>query len=342
MLLSMDLDGTDELMTTLERIDKGVFDCSLKIKRLMYSPSTPAESTMSSMEGSGVKLPKLAIPKFDGDIMNWRTFWEQFCISIHDKSSLSDSEKLAYLRHSLKDGSARNMIEGLSRSGECYKEAIDSLKARYDRPRLIHQTHVKKIIEATTLKDGSGRELRRLHDTVQQHLRALKAMGHEPPGPFVTSLIELKLDTTTMFEWQRYTQDSADMPHYQKLLDFINLRAQACEASTTEPKKSPRNEERSTRRVPSSTRSVASFAAGASDPTVSLCVVCKTEKHPLYACTQFKSFSHDKKVSTLKSHNYCLNCLRPGHFVRDCKSLYKCKKCQMPHHTLLHIEQLEE
>ena len=80
-------------------------------------------------------------------------------------------------------------------------------------------------MEAAALKDGGGRELRRLHDTIQQHLRALKAMGHDPPGPFVTSLIELKLDATTIFEWQRYTQDAADVPHYQKLLDFINLRA---------------------------------------------------------------------------------------------------------------------
>ena len=33
-LLSLDFDG-DTLMTTLERLDKGVFDCLLKIKRLM-------------------------------------------------------------------------------------------------------------------------------------------------------------------------------------------------------------------------------------------------------------------------------------------------------------------
>ena len=60
-----------------------------------------------------------------------------------------DSEKLTYVRHSLKDRSAKN---GLSQMGECYKEAIDNLKMRYDRPRLIHQTQVKKIIEAPALK----------------------------------------------------------------------------------------------------------------------------------------------------------------------------------------------
>ena len=80
------------------------------------------------------------------------------------------------------------------------------------------------IIEATLLNNGSSKELSRLHD-VQQHPRALKAMGHEPFRPFITST--LKLDTNTMFEWQKYSQDSVYVPHYQKLLEFINLRTQA-------------------------------------------------------------------------------------------------------------------
>ncbi len=145
------------------------------------------------------------MPTFDGNLINWRSSWEQFVISIHERSSLSDAEKLAYLKHALKDGSARQVVEGLSGSGENYKEAIDCLHARFDRPRLIHQAHVRSIIEAPALKDGNSRELRRLHDTVSQHLRALKAMDLDPTGSFITSLLELKLDTNTMFEWQKHT-----------------------------------------------------------------------------------------------------------------------------------------
>ena len=43
-------------------------------------------------------------------------------------------------------------------------------------------------------------------------------------------------------------------------------------------------------------------------------------------------------LSTLKDNNYCLNCLKPGHFVRECKSLHRCRTCQKPHHSLLHVE----
>lgn len=59
--------------------------------------------------------------------------------------------------------SQRNAIEGLSRTGDSYDEAVQSLKIRYDRPRLIHKAHVRVILKTPSLRDGSSRELRRLH-----------------------------------------------------------------------------------------------------------------------------------------------------------------------------------
>ena len=66
--------------------------------------------------------------------------------------------------------------------------------------------------------------------------------------------------------------------------------------------------------------------------------ICKADKHPLYACTKFKSMSNDQKVSTLITNDLCLNCLGPGHFVKQCKSDYRHRKCQRPNHTALHID----
>ena len=245
-------------------------------------------------------------------------------MSVHECSQLSDAEKLVYLCQALRDGVARSAIEGLSRSGEHYKEAVECLCSRFDRPRLIHQAHVRKIIEAPSLRDGSGKDLRRFHDTMQQHLRALKAMGHEPPGPFLTSLLELKLDVDTTFEWRRHSQSSTGIPHYHELLDFVNLRAQASETANPNPgrNKPPRNPP------------VNSFAA---DVNISQCVVCK-EKHPLYACPKFNTLPHKQKLFTIRDHHFCMNCLGGDHFIRNCRSNNRCKKCQKPHHTLLHTE----
>ena len=43
-------------------------------------------------------------------------------------------------------------------------------------------------------------------------------------------------------------------------------------------------------------------------------------------------------ISTLKENKFCINCLKPGHFVKQCKSLHRCRKCQKLHHTLLHVD----
>ena len=43
-----------------------------------------------------VKLPKLEISKFDGDIINWQGFWDQFQIAIHQSDSLADIDKFTY------------------------------------------------------------------------------------------------------------------------------------------------------------------------------------------------------------------------------------------------------
>ena len=185
---------------TLSRyiLSKKIFDYGHKIKKLLGQ-----HGSVSVDESKGVKLPKLEVPMFDGNLLNWKTFWEQFCVSVHSRTNISDAEKLV---QALKDGKAKHTIEGLSRTGDQYNEAVECLQQRYDRPRLIHRIHVQTIVETLQVKDGTGIELCRLHDKVQQHLTALKAMGSEPPGPFITSVMELKLDPTTMFEWHRKSQ----------------------------------------------------------------------------------------------------------------------------------------
>ena len=117
-------------------------------------------------------------------------------MSVHDRTNLSSS---VYLQHALKDGSVKHAIEGLSHSGEYYAEVIECLKSQYDCPRPIHQTHVQMILEAPALKEGTEKELC-LHDIVQQHLRALKVMDYEYPGPYIISILELKFDVNTMLE----------------------------------------------------------------------------------------------------------------------------------------------
>ena len=123
------------------------------------------------------------------------------------------------------------------------------------------------------------------------------------------------------------------VPQYQELLDFIDLRAQASETSLTHIKKPTRPDHK---RPASSFKPITSFAA--QHASTQTCIACKVEKHPLYVCPKFKSINHEEKLSLLKEHKICMNCLTRSHFIKQCKSLHRCRKCQSPHHTLLHLE----
>ena len=48
-------------------------------------------------------LPKIELPKFYGDPLNWASFWQSFEASVHTNKSLREEDKLTYLRAAIKD-----------------------------------------------------------------------------------------------------------------------------------------------------------------------------------------------------------------------------------------------
>ena len=48
-------------------------------------------------------------------------------------------------------GPAKKVIERLAHSAGTYLEAVKCLQERKDRPRFIHQKHVKTIVEIPTI-----------------------------------------------------------------------------------------------------------------------------------------------------------------------------------------------
>ena len=153
-------------------------------------------------------------------------------------------------------------------------------------------------------------------------------MRYETFASLVTSILELKLDHSTMFEWQRHTQDSNQVPNFDVLLDFLDLRARAGENATREGERRrqapPPDKKAATR--PSYTANIEEY-----------CLACKKAKHPIYGCRVFSDLPHAQKVTIVRDNGLCLNCLRPGHFANQCPSTQRCKQCQKLHHSLLHI-----
>ncbi len=72
---------------------------------------------------TSIKLPKLVLPKFRGDITSYRTFWESFESAVHKNVYLSNIDKFNYLL-SLLEGNALRAIKGLAVTDGNYQAAI--------------------------------------------------------------------------------------------------------------------------------------------------------------------------------------------------------------------------
>jgi hypothetical protein len=63
-------------------LSKSHFEVCLKIRRLLQSPVKSSSVPTPTVDRSGVKLPKLDVPTFDGNVVNWISFWEQFLFMV--------------------------------------------------------------------------------------------------------------------------------------------------------------------------------------------------------------------------------------------------------------------
>ena len=75
-LLYLSSEESGKLSSKIASLEKRLFECSLRHKDSSYLSATPALLTHS--DPNGVKLPQLAVPVFNGNILNWTSFWEQF------------------------------------------------------------------------------------------------------------------------------------------------------------------------------------------------------------------------------------------------------------------------
>ena len=69
-------------------------DVLLKAQELLGTNIPPVKP----VDESNFRLSKLDIPKFDGSILEFQSWWDQFEVAVHTNSRLSAVEKFVYLR----------------------------------------------------------------------------------------------------------------------------------------------------------------------------------------------------------------------------------------------------
>ena len=142
-----------------------------------------------------VKLPKLSIKKFNGDITTWPTFWDSFQSAIHDNTDLTNIDKFNYL-HLLLEPPASDAISGLKLTAANYVEAVDILKKRFGNKQRIISKHMDILLNLEPVTSQHDlRKLRQLYDLVESQVRGLTALGvgSDSYGSLLCSILMNKL-----------------------------------------------------------------------------------------------------------------------------------------------------
>uniref|UniRef100_A0A914Q1H0 Gag protein n=1 Tax=Panagrolaimus davidi TaxID=227884 RepID=A0A914Q1H0_9BILA len=117
----------------------------IQIKSYRQAEWTPAAAVAPSIVQSSddeekevlplLQIPSLNIPKFNGDYLEWNTFWELFDLYVH-KKNYPDVSKFAALR-SLLQGRALDEIKGFTTSGTNYDTVVKTLKDRFGNQQFV-------------------------------------------------------------------------------------------------------------------------------------------------------------------------------------------------------------
>lgn len=287
--------------------------------------TAPEASTTSS---TITNIPKLKLPIFSGDIMEWTSFKNSFMSIISLQHNLPDLQKLQYLRGQLK-GDPLQCIQALQTTAENYSVAWKLLTARYENKRLIINMHVKALYDIQPVGRENCTALRHFIDSVRVHISSLEAIG-EPVkhwDTLIVFLLNTKIDFQTRKEWENKVNDKhqvTTMPTLEEFLDFLNCKCQTLDITnrnTSEPKPFKKPDKK--------------FALTATTSSHS-CNYCN-KSHLIYYCEDFLKLPISRRHEEAKKLQLCLNCLRTGHSSVKCRSS-TCRKCSRRHNSLLHFE----
>ena len=314
--------------------------CETRLKPLecfeKLSVTNPLEADVTSVTSTGtadVKLPKLSLPKFSGDVLQWQSFWDQFT-AVVDSSDIPDISKFSYLR-SLLEGEAKQSIQGLSLTSQHYQSARQILTDRFGRKERIIFTHIQTLLNMPVMNKCSVSNLWKLNDDLQSHTRSLEALGicGTQYGVILTPLILSRLPQDVRLEWSREGEGhESDLSYLLKFLEKEILRRERSQVFKDTVQVSSSVPEARRFKAPPTAAALQTASMNVKPSAPHECGVCG-KNHPTDRCFKLLHCNGSERRERVQRASLCYRCLRKGHIAKGCSSV--CSKCNGRHYKLL-------
>lgn len=273
---------------------------------------------------SNIKLPKLSLKKFGGDLTKWTTFWDTFESAVHRNPALTNIDKFSYL-NSLLESVAAEAVAGLTLTSANYDEAVSTLKRRFGNKQSIVNRHMELLLHLEPVSSIHNlKGLRHLFDAVESNVRGLKALGISASsyGGLLSPILMGRLPPDLrLIVTRELTEDEWDVELVMEVLQR-EIEARERSVGTT----SSQGRKFTLHKLPPT---ALSLTAGTT-PVQPSCVYCG-QAHISGTCQTVTDPEGRKQI--LRSSGRCFVCLRRNHLSRNCRSSGRCTKCRGRHHT---------
>ena len=207
--------ASDNFETTLNKA------INLVNRQLQEIEKTEPISSSHRTTSNAFKLPKFELPDFNGNYLNWLSFWDLFNAFVHNSDTSTPAQKLQYLKSSLK-GDAAKLINHLSIIDGNYELARDALVKRYAYNRVIVRGHIDAILKHPDLKIESAGNIQGLQEGVTENVRALRNMGLplEHWDAILVHIVTSKLDHESRKAWE-LAHPGTDLPTFNAMMEIL-------------------------------------------------------------------------------------------------------------------------
>ena len=267
------------------------------------------------------QLPKLTLPTFSGDSLQFQTFWDSFEAAIHNNKGLTGVQKFHYLRAQLL-GDAAHVIDNLPLTDKNYEHSVALLKDRFGQPYKLVSAYMDALMNLP--KPANNRaSLQAFHDKLESHMRALQSLGKSRDSycAMLTPMVLGKLPLELKKQFAR--EHSSGGWTIKDIMACILKEIRVLELGYYSNSHSH--------------STAASFHTAARKPLAKqgnkelACTYCKGPR-TANQCTVIKD--HQQRTTIVKAAGLCFNCLA-NHRVSQCTSCRRCKQCNQKHHTTL-------
>ena len=270
-----------------------------------------------------VRLPKLDLPSFNGDVLNFTEFWDMFKTSVHCNTSLSDAERMTYLKCSLR-GTALDAIKGLTLDDRNYGVAVELLVERFGQTQSIVNAHYVALMELRCATENT-KSLRAVHDEIEKHLRALEVNDQYVNQDIFISIILSKLPQSAKFhlEMSKGTTPWTTASLRVALNGYVSAKESADRQS--------KDQQNRAHTAPSAVQGLVVHSSKPKASSAAKCYFCKGE-HFSDECAKYKTIKDRKEQIAGR----CYVCFRKDHIASKCKDPWSCFHCkEKTHHRSL-------